>query len=236
MFRAPAGCEAVDVVSMVHPGGGLVLSGSHDGRLLLWSQARRRPVAAANALSPDYHVQPLVTLADSQVSDDECVLGSGLSLSGVGATGGPGSRRAAARSAAAGDCGWVTAIAWLRGTDIVATAAGASRGIVLWRAGRPRKDTTPGGASSKGADAVADEADLEETGAAVGRRLEAIGHIPCRGFVNGLSFTPCGRYLTAAVGTEHWAGRWWRMKHSEAKNGLLVVAMPELAWESTRKL
>lgn len=37
VFRAPGGCEAVDVVAIVHPGGGLVLSGSHDGRLLLWS-------------------------------------------------------------------------------------------------------------------------------------------------------------------------------------------------------
>lgn len=133
------------------------------------------------------------------------------------------SRRPSARSAACDSCTWVTAAAWLRGTDLVATAAGVSRGIMLWRVGRPRAAVAGRGEEGEGDD--------------VGemRRMEAVGHVPCRGFVNGLSFTPCGRHLVAAVGTEHWAGRWWRLRHSEAKNGLLVVDLPEALWESSRR-
>ncbi len=44
------------------------------------------------------------------------------------------------------------------------------------------------------------------------------------GVVNGLALGQSGRVMVAGVGQEHRMGRWTR--HSDARNGLLVVRLP----------
>ena len=77
---------------------------------------------------------------------------------------------------------WITAVAMLRGTDLVAT--GSSDGQVrFWKVDGPKKRI----------DAV-----------------EGV-ECPVVGFVNGLEFEKRGRFLVIAVGQEHRLGRWWHV-------------------------
>ena len=47
------------------------------------------------------------------------------------------------------------------------------------------------------------------------------------GCINALAFSPCGRFLVAAIGREHKSGRWWC--DQGAKNRLFVIAMRQTA-------
>lgn len=99
-------------------------------------------------------------------------------------------RRAAHGLGSTGNPNWITAVAGLAHTDLV--ASGSCDGFVrLWKCG-------PEHAS-----------------------LEEIAKIPVVGFVNGLEFTPDGRFVVAAVGQEHRLGRWTR--DAKARNGLIVL-------------
>ncbi|KAH8271639.1 hypothetical protein KR018_011832 [Drosophila ironensis] len=53
------------------------------------------------------------------------------------------------------------------------------------------------------------------------RKLQEIQAVPIAGFINGLAFNADGTKLFVAVGQEHRLGRWWRIK--EAKNHIVVV-------------
>ncbi|KAK7865297.1 hypothetical protein R5R35_012590 [Gryllus longicercus] len=55
------------------------------------------------------------------------------------------------------------------------------------------------------------------------KKLELLFDIPIKGFVNGLQFTHDGKYLVAAVGSEHKLGRWQVMK--DVKNSVLVIPL-----------
>jgi ribosomal RNA-processing protein 9 len=102
-----------------------------------------------------------------------------------------------------GECGggaasWITAVACLRDTDVV--ASGSSDGLVrFWRA------------------------DLSGRGC-----LRPVGEVRVEGFVNGLAFSPDGGFLAAAVGSEHRLGRWWRHRGAGRRPGLAIVETPML--------
>ncbi len=44
------------------------------------------------------------------------------------------------------------------------------------------------------------------------------------GVVNGIAFSPSGKFMVMATGQEHRLGRWWRSK--PGRNGLAVVQLP----------
>ncbi|EWM26654.1 u3 small nucleolar rna-interacting protein 2 [Nannochloropsis gaditana] len=98
-----------------------------------------------------------------------------------------------------GNSRWISSVAAIKGTDLV--ASGSNDGYVrLWRA-----STTPQGQGSS----------LESTGAA----------LLCPGYVNGLAFGHSGSVLVAACGKEHRLGRWAPEKG--AVNGLYVMRLPD---------
>ena len=89
---------------------------------------------------------------------------------------------------------WVSSVAVCRGADLV--ASGAGDGVVrFWR--------------------VADAAR-----AGGHRRLEPLGGVPVRGFVNSLHLARNARFVVAGVGQEPRMGRW--LRDGAARNGVLV--------------
>lgn len=116
-----------------------------------------------------------------------------------------------------GYCSSVTALALMPGSDVVASGGGDGF-IRFWRLISGGGAGGAGGAGGGGAGDASMGASF--------RALEHIAHVPCKGIINGLSFSQDGRTLVAAVGTEHRLGRWWR--YTEAKNGLAVITLPPL--------
>ena len=93
---------------------------------------------------------------------------------------------------------WISSVAAIKGTDLV--ASGSDDGVVrLWQA-----TTTAQGQGSS----------LTFTGTA----------LPAPGYVNGLALGHSGSLLVAACGKEHRLGRWAPQK--EAVNGLYVMRLP----------
>ena len=88
---------------------------------------------------------------------------------------------------------WVQSVACCRGTDLIASGAGDGA-LRLWG--------------------------VTQSKAGLAGGLEAIGMLPARGFVNGVSFARSGRFVVAAMGQEPRMGRWAR--DGEARNGLLL--------------
>ncbi|CAG0903785.1 unnamed protein product [Cyprideis torosa] len=102
-------------------------------------------------------------------------------------------REAHGRNPSNGLPNWISSLAALHNSDLV--ASGSSDGVVrVWR-------------------------HLE--GAAGRSRLEPLLEHPLVGFVNCLRFLPHGGGLLCAVGQEHRLGRWWRDK--KAKNSVCVL-------------
>ncbi|XP_031782554.1 U3 small nucleolar RNA-interacting protein 2 isoform X1 [Nasonia vitripennis] len=93
---------------------------------------------------------------------------------------------------------WISSIATLLNTDLVASAsvAGASNGVIrLWKCGESF------------------------------RSLQPLFDIKITGFINSLVFTPDGKYLIAGIGQEHRLGRWWRIP--EARNSIAIIPLTQ---------
>ncbi|XP_067159787.1 U3 small nucleolar RNA-interacting protein 2 isoform X1 [Apteryx mantelli] len=95
---------------------------------------------------------------------------------------------------------WISAVAALRNSDLVATGASCcshSASVRLWKCGEGF------------------------------RKLEPLFDIPLVGFVNSLKFSVAGDFLVAGLGQEHRLGRWWRIK--EAKNSICIISLKQRA-------
>jgi len=81
---------------------------------------------------------------------------------------------------------WITSVAALRNSDIV--ASGASDGFVrLWQVNFKRQLLSS----------------------------ECVAMFPVAGFVNGMAFAPSGKFIFCGVGQEHRLGRWERIKSAK---------------------
>lgn len=101
-----------------------------------------------------------------------------------------------------GDANWISSIATMFNTDVIASAsvAGSCDGMIkLWKLGDHY------------------------------RTITLLFEVPIKGFVNSLAFTSNGDKLIAGVGQEHRLGRWWRMK--EGANRILVISLNKKAVE-----
>lgn len=131
-----------------------VISGSQDGTIALWNTARKRPVCTRVACGAS--------------------AGSGRSGSVVPAAGAPQIHPTGIP--------WVTSVAALRNSDVV--ASGASDGFVrLWQVNFKRQLLSS----------------------------EPLSMIPVPGFVNGMEFASSGKFIFCGVGQEHRLGRWKRI-------------------------
>ncbi|XP_001626776.2 U3 small nucleolar RNA-interacting protein 2 isoform X1 [Nematostella vectensis] len=83
------------------------------------------------------------------------------------------------------DESWITALAAVKSTDLVASAGSCDSCVRLWQCG-------PGY-----------------------RSIKPLFSVPVAGFVNALSFSSDGSMLFAGVGQEHRLGRWWRIKNAK---------------------
>jgi len=83
------------------------------------------------------------------------------------------------------DESWITSIATLCSTDLLASAGSCDSCIKLWQCG----------------DGF--------------RSLKQLFAIPVVGFVNAMTFSNDGNTLIAGVGQEHRLGRWWRLKNAK---------------------
>ncbi|KAK9867799.1 hypothetical protein WJX84_000811 [Apatococcus fuscideae] len=90
---------------------------------------------------------------------------------------------------------WVQSVAVCRGSDLLASGA-ADGAIRLW--GAPANKSGPQSS----------------------RSLKPLGHLPAKGFVNGLAIARSGRFILAGLGREPRLGRW--ACDASAKNGLLL--------------
>ena len=114
-----------------------------------------------------------------------------------------------------GYCAGITALAHMPATDVVVSGSGDGF-LRFWRLV----------SEAGGSDSTSGTIPTSSGGAFVTfKSLEHIFALPCKGIINGLSFSSDGRTLAVAVGTEHRLGRWWRYK--EAKNGLAIVTFPQ---------
>ncbi|KAH3819784.1 U3 small nucleolar RNA-interacting protein 2-like isoform X1 [Dreissena polymorpha] len=80
---------------------------------------------------------------------------------------------------------WITSVAALHNTDLLASAGSKDGSIRLWRC-------------------------VNDC-----HKLEALCAVPVTGFVNSLQFSLDGRFLVAGVGQEHRLGRWWSNKEAK---------------------
>ncbi|ELU06307.1 hypothetical protein CAPTEDRAFT_122475, partial [Capitella teleta] len=94
---------------------------------------------------------------------------------------------------------WITAVAALQHSDLVASAGSRDGCVKLWFC----------------------TSDF--------RFLKPLYSIPVSGFVNGLRFASDGSYLAAAIGQEHRLGRWWRMKQVKNGLSLITLRKKENA-------
>ena len=152
------------------------VTGAQDGSLSLWSSTKKRPVF----ISKFAHGTGKIVSQSDQLNIISLATGADLeTLTG-------------------GYCNWITALAVLPNSDLIATGSGDGF-IRLWRIGFSKgRDSTP-------------------------NVIEYVGSIPLPGFITGLVFggTEKNPILVASVGQEHRLGRWWRYK--KAKNGVAVV-------------
>jgi ribosomal RNA-processing protein 9 len=204
------------------------VSGAADGSLSLWHALKKKPVFTLPAAHGDgTRLPPGLEAGEDDSADGEGGVAAGGGSSSAAAasddepefTPGPSQAHVPLISAATGCdaedltggyCCWVTALAHLPNSDVIASGSGDGF-IRLWR-------LVP-------SSAIASASGAPRSASQVGfKALEPVGEIPVRGIVNGLAFSGDGRLLVAAVGQEHRLGRWWRYRH--AKNGVAFVRLP----------
>ena len=103
---------------------------------------------------------------------------------------------------------WVSSLATLHNTDLV--ASGSHDGLVrLWKSDPGQRKISQISAINLGSVLHPEDAeDAEE---------------PPGGFVNSIAIHPNQKSLILAVGQEHRLGRWWRYK--KPRNGILVIGL-----------
>ena len=153
------------------------ITGAQDGSLSLWCSTKKRPVF----ISRFAHGTGETSSRSNQV--DEISFSTGADVETL---------------LSGGYCNWITALAVLPNSDLIATGSGDGF-IRLWRI-----------CFSKGRDSTPN-------------MIESVGSIPMKGFVTGLAFGGSEKnpILAASIGQEHRLGRWWRYK--QAKNGIAVI-------------
>lgn len=115
---------------------------------------------------------------------------------------------------------WISSIATLLNTDLVASGTISVARISIWTYSKSSERCNAVSASVLGSrDGVIR---LWQCGDAF-RTLNPLLEIKITGFVNSLAFTPDGKNLVAGVGQEHRLGRWWRVP--EAKNSIVVIPL-----------
>ena len=163
MFRGKTLDVSIDSVRMLNDA--FYVSGSQSSSLALWSMHRKKPVVTV----PHAH--------NGTLQPGE----AGFLANGVGGVAGvPATATGAADHAM---CTWVSSLAVLRNSNLVASGSGDGY-VRFWQAG------------------VSD----------AHKELSHVASVPLRGFVNGMQFNSKGNLLVAAVGPEHRMGRWWRYK------------------------
>ena len=163
IFRGKTLDVSLDAVRMLTDS--FYVSGSQAGTLALWNVNRKKPVVSV----PYAHNGTLLA-----------------GVEGWEAAGAPSVQGVPRDAPGAADhslCTWVTSLAVLRNSNIVASGSGDGY-LRLWRVG------------------VSDAR----------QELAHVASLPQRGFLNGMAFASSGRFLAAAVGPEHRMGRWWRYK------------------------
>jgi ribosomal RNA-processing protein 9 len=123
---------------------------------------------------------------------------------------------------AGGYCNWITAIAVMPNSDVVATGSGDGF-VRFWRLAQRSKGGDKGGGGGGGAPKPVSAAQAHFVG------LQHVAAVPLRGIINGLCFSGDGRFLAAAVGSEHRLGRWWRYRGPGVRNGPALIRMPAIA-------
>ena len=163
MFRGRTLDVSIDSVRMLNDA--FYVSGSQSSSLALWSMHRKKPVVTV----PHAH--------NGTLEPGE----AGFLANGVG--GAPGVPATAPGAADHALCTWVSSLAVLRNSNLVASGSGDGY-VRFWQAG------------------VSD----------AHKELSHVASVPLRGFVNGMQFNSKGNLLVAAVGPEHRMGRWWSYK------------------------
>lgn len=248
VFRAHAASGSEEIARMITEG--WFITGAQDGSVALWSLTKKKPVATIAHAHGDGRA-PFISVTAEDAS-------SSMTPSAATATGKDGRidadrLRALADCVGAepdalsgGYCNWITAIAALPNTDLVATGSGDgfvrlwrlldSHSLATVRARAVARDTEgedreAGSSSSEDEDTeqAADERRAPVLASKQGfRGMQQVSAIPVRGIINGLEFSADGRLLVAAVGQEHRLGRWWR--YARARNGIVVIPMPSAVW------
>ena len=101
---------------------------------------------------------------------------------------------------------WVSALATLYNTDLVATGGSMDGQVKLWAADHKGRSLQ-----------LVNTIDL-------GPLMNDEDDPTSGGFVNSIAFHPGGKHLLVGVGQEHRLGRWWD-RIAKAKNGLLVITL-----------
>jgi ribosomal RNA-processing protein 9 len=173
VFRGSTVCTSLECCRMLTEE--TFVTGDDDGKLAIWSTTKKKPVMQVDGFGDG---------SSSSSRSSNSKNSSSSSSSSSADDGGDGRRP------------WISALASVRTTDLV--ASGSSEGCVrLWKASdKPR------------------------------RILKPVGKLPgLAGFANGLAFASDGRFLLCAMGQEHRLGRWERIQDGGAKNALAVVPL-----------
>ena len=216
VFRAHAADVSTDAVLALTEH--WFVSGAADGSLSLWHALKKKPVhtvvgAHGDGLRPVPEALAAAAAAAAAGGAAAAAGGAAEAEADGDFTPGPAPAHVPAIAAATGCdargltggyCNWVTALAHLPGSDVVASGSGDGF-LRLWRLVTP-PHCNPRNVAFRG--------------------LEPVGALPLRGIVNGLAFAGDGSLLVAAVGQEHRLGRWWRYAH--AANGVAFVRLPPL--------
>jgi ribosomal RNA-processing protein 9 len=239
VFRANASTGCEDVARMITES--WFITGAQNGSLSLWSLSKKKPVCTVAHAHGDGRA-PFVSITSGAAASAPAA--SSPSSSSSAAAPAPPLDEARLRALAAsvgaepdalsgGYCNWITALAALPNTDLVATGSGDGF-IRLWRLLDSHSMAAAGArdAARDGSDAEDQASDDERAPVLASKQgfrgMQQVATIPVRGVVNGLEFSADGRLLVAAVGQEHRLGRWWRYAH--ARNGLVVIPLPAGVW------
>ena len=168
---------AIDCVDIVKDD--VFVSGGQDGALALWSTRKKKPADLVQEAHGQEEVPDQGSLSITGLNGKSGKEGKAAAIRQVETTWG----EAAAWTGKHGVAPWISSVAVLPGTDLVASGSCDGR-LRFW------------------------VADVEEL---MLDPLEApVVHVP--GFVNAIRFAPSGRFVAVAAGREHRAGRWMNVR------------------------
>lgn len=218
VFKSPRAAGTLDrIAALPH---GWFATGSSAGHVALWNPRRDTPMFsvhqahAGSAVAPapgpsaattagvvDVHALPLVASRARGVTRPGGAPASAVQRWTAAETAAVVSASVARDAPGALDtagCTWITALASLPSSDLL--ASGSGDGLVrLWQVNGMQ-------------------------GRSVRPSLAQVATAPVPGIVNDLAWQSSGGVLFAAVGPEHTAGRWWRYPSTRA--GLAIIRAP----------